>query len=164
MITEKNPSLWVLAGIARCPMFTSMWVYRAMLSFSSCSHLNPQWVFCSGKGGSLLLQIILDQRHQRICKCPVTFCTTDGNRRWPTTSNQYIMFWHTTNEMLRLSSPLSLSRWAHDNQFFCYDCQSITTLGLSKYQILCSRHTVPKCSGSQLPALVINSVVGEAER
>jgi len=83
MITEKNSVLLVLSGIAPCPMHTVVWVYTVTSSFSSFSHLNPQWVFCSGKEVSFLLHVLLDQRHLYICKCSVPFYTIHLGRNGP---------------------------------------------------------------------------------
>lgn len=112
MITEKNPSPFVLGGIVPCPMHTVMWVDIVMLRFPSFSHLNPHWVICSGKGGTLLLQLLLDQRHQCVCQWSVPFYTTHCSRRCPTTSNQTITFWHTMNGQTVLAPfTVQMSKW-----------------------------------------------------
>lgn len=136
---------------------------KVVWPFSSFFHHNFHWVFCFGKDGSLPLQVLRGQRHRGVCQSPGPFHTMPGSRRC---SQMVIVISH-------FGTPRT--RWSDDPcPFLCPEEQMRTSsfaVTATQSQLLlwaniqhCSRDIVPKCSGSQLPALVINSTVGEAER
>lgn len=134
---RRNPSLLVLDGTVPCPMHTPTGIHKVILPFPSSFQI---FIGSSAleKVGVLLCKFYLvkDTRVSAKGWNLFTQClTAEDAHNW----QFYTIFWHTRNRTVRSPLPLSLSRRVNENQFICCDCQSITTLALSKYQTLCSR-------------------------